>query len=172
MSESIPIPAPDPEQRTRQATQTALRALLKKPLSEQELQKVLQQHAYSREIIQKVLQAVHAWGYLNDAQLAASIRASAIRRGKGPAWITQTLGQRGIHDTQAQQSAHLSDGEALQHATELLRKRLARQTAFSQKEAQKALRFLAARGFSRNCAYQALHEVLRAKDHKTFDDIF
>lgn len=172
MSESLPNPIQPPELRTQKAIQTALQALLKKPLSVHELTTTLQRHGYAGEVIEHVLKAVRAWGYLNDAHLAQAIRASALRRGKGPAWITQTLSQRGIDDSESTRAACVSENEALQQATLLLSKRMARAPLSSPKETQKALRFLAGRGFSRACAYQALREVLRAKGKDTLDDIF
>src|SRR6185437_5594928 len=78
------------------ATETALRLLAQRSLSEVELRQRLQRREYAAEAIDAAVQAMQGYNYLNDAKLAESVALAAERRGKGPRWIHSTLRRRGI----------------------------------------------------------------------------
>lgn len=71
--------------------------LSQKQYFSEELQKKLLSLGFLESAVEKALQEISSFGYLNDAENVESLISRAVRLRKGPRWIQQKLFEKGIH---------------------------------------------------------------------------
>jgi regulatory protein len=154
----------DPQQTatpTGTAEAYALRLLVGRPLSAAQLKERLSEKGFAADAVDAALEAMRHYRYIDDAKYADMLRASAARQGKGPQWIAHTLRRRGIDPGLAREAAQVPADEAQAQAEALIGRRFAgRADAHTPRIRQRALRFLAGRGFSGGCAVAAVKASL------------
>jgi regulatory protein len=137
------------------ATETALRLLSQRSLSERELRQRLEKREYAGPAIEAALEAMRGYNYLDDARLAESVRVAAARRGKGPRWIQATLYRRGIGEALAQEASQVDAATQTAQAREVLAQRF-KDGLPDARTRQRAYRLLCSRGFNPRSVMDAL----------------
>ena len=127
----------------------ALRYLVRREHSRQELVRKLAPHAESPQAVEAVLDSLASRKQLSDERFAEE-RARSLSRKYGAAKIRQDLKARGIPEEIADQAS--SGFDEIEKARQVLQRKY-RQPAESRNEKAKRARFLQSRGFS--------HEIIR-----------
>ena len=127
----------------------ALRYLVRREHSRQELVRKLAPHAESPQAVEAVLDSLASRKQLSDERFAEE-RARSLSRKYGAAKIRQDLKARGIAEEIADQAS--SGFDEIEKARQVLQRKY-RQPAESRNEKAKRARFLQSRGFS--------HEIIR-----------
>jgi regulatory protein len=143
------------------AREKAVEYLSRFSRSERQVRNYLARKEYSPEDIEDAIVYLHAHSFLNDAAYAEAVVRDRIRHGDGPLKIRQMLFQKGI-DSRIQDRLLRElypEEEQVEAAAKLLHKRLARAG-----NREKALRFIASRGFSRYVMIQALKTCNEKKE--------
>lgn len=155
------------------ATDTALRLLAQRSLSEAELRQRLAKREFPADAIDAAVQAMRGYRYLDDKKLAESVRLAAERRGKGPQWIQATLRRRGVASHLAEQASLVDVQDQVAQASALLLQRFPKGIGDARTR-QRAFRFLCSRGFSQGSVYTALGKFKGADeaDDPAAPDIF
>ncbi len=128
-----------------------------------ELRAKLRKKEYSRREIEEVIAEFTRLGYLNDAQYAESLCANLSARGNGKRKIFSKLRTKGIEgellkEVMEKHEEELPEEESA--AAALSRKWSALQREPDErKRKEKALRFLARRGYSAGSAYAAWNQM-------------
>ena len=147
------MPAPPPSLRAR-----ALKALVRREHSRQELQAKLQPHAEDPAEIGSLLDDLEQRGWLSESRFVEQL-TSVRRRRFGAARILHELREKGVSEAalSAAQS-QLKDGE-VEAARAVWKKKFGSLPTTLEERAKQA-RFLASRGFSA----EAVHTVLRSEE--------
>ena len=141
---------------TQAAVASAFKLLARRSLSERELCERLAKRGFEAPAIADALASMRGYNYINDQKLAVSVAESAGARGKGPQWIRATLLRRGINATLAQQAATVDSEVQIDQARALIARRYGDLPMQDARTRQRIFRFLLGRGFSSNCALEAL----------------
>jgi regulatory protein len=126
----------------------ALRYLVRREHSRDELARKLSPHAESAEILEGTLNWLESTNKLSN-QRFAELRAHQLARKYGAAKIRQDLNAKGIDDHPVS-----SEGE-LERAKAILARKY-REPASNREERARRARFLQSRGFSYDTIYQAV----------------
>ena len=153
-----------PQKKT--AMEYAILLLGRRACSTAELRKKMLAREYSVPEIARVLEECTCRGFLNDRAYAESLAESVYLRGGGRNKAARKLQLKGIdreiiENTLAEREAD-GVGSELSSALSALerRKALFEREPDPRKRREKALRFLAGRGFSAATAYEALNRIL------------
>jgi len=110
----------------------AVRLLARRPRSEQEVRRWLEQRSHSSDDIDAALQRLLARGYVDDAELALHfIVARAQRLGHGPRRLLHELERRGVNRGTAERAWERAVDEGQLDAKELLRAQVRRRIGSS-----------------------------------------
>jgi regulatory protein len=152
------------------ATDTALRLLAQRSLSEAELRQRLHRREFPDNAIEQAVTAMRGYRYLDDAKLAEGVRNAAERRGKGPRWIQSTLRRRGVDATLAERAAQVDVDSQTTQALTLLQSRFSGGLPDARTR-QRAYRLLLSRGFSYESVASALRQHGPGVCEEEFDPI-
>ena len=143
------------------AREKAVEYLSRFSRSERQVRNYLTRKEYSPEEIDDAIVYLCSHSFLNDAAYAEAVVRDRIRHGDGPLKIRHMLFQKGIDArTQDRLLRELyPEEEQVEVAAKLLHKRLGRAG-----NREKALRFIASRGFSRYVMIQALKTYNEKKE--------
>ena len=134
----------------------ALRYLVRREHSRDELARKLAPHAASKEILEGTLNWLESTSKLSN-QRFAEIRAHVLARKYGAARIRQDLKSKGVSEEIAERAVAEVDDVA--KAKEILARKY-RVPATSREERAKRARFLHSRGF----AFDTIYQVIRIGD--------
>lgn len=142
------------------AREKAVEYLSRFARSERQVRLYLARKEYNTEQIDDAIAYLRQHSFLNDDAFAEAVVRERIRHGDGPRKISQMLFQKGIESQTRDRILRELYPEELQveAAAKLLQKRLGRAG-----NREKALRFVASRGFSRYVMIQALKTVTEEK---------
>jgi len=132
----------------------ALRYLVRREHSRQELARKLAPHAESPEAVAALLDGLAANKQLSDERFAQE-RARSLSRKFGASKIRHDLRSRGISDEISARAA--ADSNDLETATKILNRKY-REAPATREELAKRMRFLQGRGFS----YDVIAKVFKA----------
>ncbi len=137
----------DREQRIRAAKQRAMRKLLARDRSQQELEGLLKKEGFGEEEIREALSYVKSFGYVNDRRYAENYVMSAGRK-KSRTALRSFLRDKGIssEDTEAALASLPEEEGPL--IRELLEKKAGPPHKLEDKELRRFFAYLARRGFS------------------------
>ena len=153
-----------PQKKT--AMEYAILLLGRRACSTAELRKKMLAREYSVPEIARVLEECTRRGFLNDRAYAESLAESVYLRGGGRNKAARKLQLKGIdreiiENTLAEREADGVGSELSSALSALERKKaLFDREPDPRKRREKALRFLAGRGFSAATAYEALNRIL------------
>lgn len=141
------------------ALEYAAAVLSIRALSTAELRNKLYKKEYPSSEIRQVIEDFTRKGYLNDALYAESLCSTLTERGDGKKKIAGKLHLKGIDQELIQQTlqgldAEIPEDEAAWQALQRKKATLLREEDL-RKRKEKAIRFLAGRGFSAAAAYGA-----------------
>ena len=147
------------------AMEYAISLLGLRAYSTAELRKKLYAKEYPSAEIRQVIDDCLRHGFLNDEHYAESVASAVYARGGGKRKAIQKLYTKGIDAeiiketlTEKEDSNSMTEQEAAVGALERKKSTFEREPDL-RKRKEKALRFLAGRGFSAAVAYQALQDV-------------
>ncbi len=152
--------------RKKTAMEYAILLLGRRACSTAELRKKMLAREYSVPEIARVLEECTRRGFLNDRAYAESLAESVYLRGGGRNKAARKLQLKGIdreiiENTLAEREADGVGSELSSALAALERKKaLFDREPDPRKRREKALRFLAGRGFSAATAYEALNRIL------------
>ncbi len=152
--------------RKKTAMEYAILLLGRRACSTAELRKKMLAREYSVPEIARVLEECTRRGFLNDRAYAESLAESVYLRGGGRNKAARKLQLKGIdreiiENTLAEREADGVGSELSSALSALERKKaLFDREPDPRKRREKALRFLAGRGFSAATAYEALNRIL------------
>ena len=129
----------------------ALRYLVRREHSRDELARKLSPHAESAEILEGTLNWLESTSKLSNQRFAEA-RAHQLARKYGAARIRQDLKAKGVADELVER---VSSEDELQRARMILERKY-RHAATTREERAKRARFLQGRGFSYDTIYQAV----------------
>jgi len=136
--------------------QYAFRALAQRALSEHELRTRLHKRGATDAEIERVIERLREFGYVNDAALA---RAANERRGVGPMRVRQDLVRRGVdRDTVEDVLQNRDDGRDEEEVRALVERHRERWQRARDPKAR-AFGFLARRGFQPGVIWTVLREA-------------
>ncbi|HCG24123.1 MAG TPA: hypothetical protein DE060_12245 [Lentisphaeria bacterium] len=130
-----------------------------------ELKKKLYAKEYSTAEISQVIQECTRHGFLNDEHYAENLAAAVYARGGGKRKAIQKLRTKGIDSELIKETlAEKEDGNVMTELEAAAGALSRKASAFARepdprKRREKALRFLAGRGFSAQVAYEALRKL-------------
>lgn len=128
-----------------------------------ELRIKLRKKEYSKREIEEVIAEFTRLGYLNDALFAESLCANLSARGNGKRKIFSRLRTKGIDNTLLKEvlEKHEEDLPEEESAVAALLRKMPslRREPDERKRKEKALRFLAGRGFSAEAVYAAWNRL-------------
>ncbi len=137
-------------------TQRALTLLTRREHSRQELARKLQQRGVARDEADAVIAKLADAGWQDEARFAESLLRSRAGSGHGPAYVRAELAMHGLDEALVAATLDGFEGDWLDIARDLLRRRHP-QALMGDRDAQrKALDFLLRRGFSMELARAAL----------------
>lgn len=144
------------------ATESALNFLAYRPRSEREVRDRLRRGAYEQGAIDAVIQKLHGWRYLDDADFARRwVEGRSAQKPRGARLLQQELRQKGIDAETAREVIAAADLDELAAAEALARKRL---TAYAGEDPLVVRRrvgaFLARRGYGFDVVRAALDRAL------------
>ena len=155
--------------RKKTAMEYAILLLGRRACSTAELRKKMLAREYSVPEIARVLEECTRRGFLNDRAYAESLAESVYLRGGGRNKAARKLQLKGIdreiiENTLAERETDGDDGSGSELSSALSalerRKALFEREPDPRKRREKALRFLAGRGFSAATAYEALNRIM------------
>ena len=136
----------------------ALRYLVRREHSREELARKLAPHAESSEVLEGTLNWLESTNKLSN-QRFAELRAHVLARKYGAAKIRQDLKSKGVPDEVVEMSvSSVSHAGELERAREILRRKYRVDATTPQERARRA-RFLQSRGFSYDTIYQAVRSL-------------
>jgi regulatory protein len=116
----------------RAAYAAAVRLLARRPRTEREVRRWLEQRSYSAAVVDTVLARLGARGYVDDAELALHfIVVRAQRLGHGPRRLIHELERRGVERSTAEQAWEQAKEQGQVELRELLRRQLRRRVGTS-----------------------------------------
>ena len=136
----------DREQRIRAAKQRAMRKLLARDRSQQELEGLLKKEGFGEEEIREALSYVKSFGYVNDRRYAENYVMSAGRK-KSRTALRSFLRDKGISSDALSQSLASLPEEEGPLIRELLEKKAGPPHKLEDKELRRFFAYLARRGF-------------------------
>lgn len=150
-SSDLPPLAPE----AHDAATAALRLLRHRPRSEHELRERLLDKDHAPDAVDEALRRVRVWGLIDDAEFASEwVRGRRRRRGRSRGALERELREKGVAESHiAGAVSDIDESDEHEHATELVRARLARRTAASRRDAdlqgerRRLVAFLARRGY-------------------------
>lgn len=142
-------PEPTPLQR-------ALGLLTRREHSRQELTRKLQQRGVARDEADVVIAKLADAGWQDEARFAESLLRSRAGSGHGPAYVRAELAMHGLDETLVAATLDGFEGDWLDIARDLLRRRHPQALTGERDAQRKALDFLLRRGFSMGLARSAL----------------
>jgi regulatory protein len=134
----------------------ALRYLVRREHSREELARKLAPHAESQEILEGVLRELESRKQLSNERFA-EMRANQLARKYGAAKIRHDLKSKGIADDVSERA--VVEVHELERAKQILARKY-RQAATTREERAKRARFLQGRGFS----YDTIRNVLPSSE--------
>lgn len=149
--EQPPKPEPTPNQR-------ALKLLGSRERTSRELSSALERQGVEPEARAAALARMQELGYIDDASVAQGRARRLQKKGEAPRLIEQRLVRQGIEQGTARSAAQGAvEGQSeLQQAAAALEQRLRGRPVRDEKERQRLLRFLMARGHRAAAAWAAL----------------
>lgn len=144
------------------ATASALTFLAYRPRSEREVWDRLRRGGYAQDAIDQVVQKLHGWHYLDDADFARRwVEGRTAQKPRGARLLQQELRQKGIDAETAREVIAEADLDELAAAEALARKRL---TSYSGEDAAVTRRrvgaYLARRGYGFDVVRAALDRAM------------
>lgn len=133
----------------------ALEILSYRMRSEKELRGKLEEYGYLPEEIEKAVEYVKSYGYVNDARYAEQYVASRGKQ-KGRSLLRMELIKKGIDPEEAENALDAVETSEEDTAYALLLKKAGEPHPLEEKEYARLYRFLAGRGFQRGAVYSAL----------------
>jgi regulatory protein len=151
------------------ATESALHFLAYRPRSEREVRDRLRRGGYEQGAIDQVVQKLHGWRYLDDADFARRwVEGRSAQKPRGARLLQQELRQKGIDAETAREVIAEADLDELAAAEALARKRL---TAYAGQDVAVVRRrvgaFLARRGYGFDIVRAALDRALGEPEDDT-----
>ncbi|QRK08365.1 regulatory protein RecX [Archangium violaceum] len=148
----------------RRATDVCLRLLSARARSRHELLMALERKGFSEPVCEKALAQVEGWGYLDDERFARERAAVLLQRGRyGPRAVQQRLEAHGLSREAAREAVATASGEVEFDAEAAARQVLERRGLLGRKlepkEAARAGRLLASRGFSSDVIQRVLGDA-------------
>jgi regulatory protein len=143
------------------AREKAVSYLARFARSERQVRDYLKRKEYQPDEIADAVSYLHEHKFLNDSSYAEAVVRDRIRHGDGPLKIKQMLFQKGIDASTQERLLKEFYPQELQVETaeELVRKKMRRSA-----DREKAMRFVASRGFSRYVMIQAFKNCMDKKE--------
>ncbi len=138
--------------------QTALSLAQSRMYTERDLRKKLSSKGFSEDSVDFSISELKRYNYVNDA-LFAQMYVSEVKQKYGPLKIKQKLFEKGISSEIIAEA--LQDVENTDSAVDVLRTKM-RNQPISDEDYQKALRFLAQRGFNYEQAKKTIDTYMEA----------
>jgi regulatory protein len=136
--------------------------------SRSEIASRLKKKRYSLPVIQKVIQYLKEYNYVDDERFVRAFVAQSLDKGWGPRRIDYNLRQLGI--PQAMRRVALSGIDPRERIREFITRKMElygkKRDISSQKMRQRIVRFLAAKGFD----YQDIFQEMNDLEEGTFED--
>lgn len=150
------------------ATESALRLLGVRPRAEQELRDRLKQKGYEPETIDRALDRIRNWGYLDDADFARRWVDNRIEhRPRSKRLLAMELRQKGVDRETISNTIEETEFDEADAATELARKAVAKMSSLDPEVARRRITGqLARRGFDYATIRTALERVLGENENE------
>ncbi|MGH8128714.1 MAG: regulatory protein RecX [Gammaproteobacteria bacterium] len=137
----------------------ALRLLVRREHSVQEITSKLTSRGYQREAVTTVVAALAAENLLSDTRFVGEFVASRARRGSGPVKIRDELRSRGVDETLVETTLMERAGSWAANAANVRRKRFGVALPRDYAERARQARFLQSRGFTAEQVGRVLNKV-------------
>lgn len=116
--------------------------------TEQEVRRKLQQKEFDEEIIDRVLDFLKKYNYINDRKFCDAYIADSIRlKPKGKAYLKMKLIEKGVDQEIIEEALKESEMDEIEGAKRLLRKKIKDFSGVEMKERQKAFAALQRKGY-------------------------
>lgn len=132
-------------------TQRALGLLVRREHSRKELIGKLRVRGVEARIAVATVERLADEGWQNDARFAESLLRSRAAAGYGPLYIRAELGTHGLDGDAVAAAMAAFEGDWLEHARELIRRRFGDSGPIDLAQRRKAAALLARRGFDSGC---------------------
>ncbi len=156
---------------TVRATEAALNYLAYRPRSEREVRDRLRRGGYEADTIERVLEKLRDWRYLDDADFARRwVEGRSAQRPRGKRLLEQELRQKGIAAETAREIVDEADLDEAAAAEELARRRLPSYAADDRITARRRLSaYLMRRGYGYDIVRTALERAMGTADEAEED---
>ena len=145
------------ESREKEAIRKAMRLLVSRDRSEQELRERLAREGYDPEAAEAAIDYVKSYGYVNDRRYAENYVMSAGSR-KSRAALRSFLQDKGIAGEEIENALEELPGDETELIGQLLVKKAGQPHKMEEKELRRALGYLARKGFSSGDIWKVIRE--------------
>ena len=145
------------ESREKEAIRKAMRLLVSRDRSEQELRDRLAREGYDPESVEAAIEYVKSYGYVNDRRYAENYVMSAGSR-KSRAALRSFLQDKGIAGEEIENALEELPGDETELIGQLLVKKAGQPHKMEEKELRRALGYLARKGFSSGDIWKVIRE--------------
>lgn len=145
------------ESREKEAIRKAMRLLVSRDRSEQELRDRLAREGYDPESAEAAIEYVKSYGYVNDRRYAENYVMSAGSR-KSRAALRSFLQDKGIAGEEIENALEELPGDETELIGQLLVKKAGQPHKMEEKELRRALGCLARKGFSSGDIWKVIRE--------------
>lgn len=149
-------PVETPEGEAGKAAVRAMKILLYKQRSEQELRQKLQEEGFEADAIDLAVEYCASFGYVNDRKYAENYLLS-YRNRKSARVIRSELEQRGVASAVIDEAFEEHPYEEREIADELVRKKAGVPHRLDDRELRRTYGYLARKGFSSSVIWGAIH---------------
>ena len=137
--------------REQTPVQRALGLLVRREHSRRELTRKLQSRGIEAEEAEAAVERLSEAGWQDDQRFAESLVRTRVASGYGPLHIRAELGTHGLSSDLIEQAMDTFDGDWVEQARDLLRRRFGEQGPQDLAQRRKAADLLARRGFDGSC---------------------
>lgn len=145
------------ESREKEAIRKAMRLLVSRDRSEQELRERLAREGYDPESAGTAIDYVKSYGYVNDRRYAENYVMSAGSK-KSRAALRSFLQEKGIAGEEIENALEELPGDETELIGQLLVKKAGQPHKMEEKELRRALGYLARKGFSSGDIWKVIRE--------------
>ena len=145
------------ESREKEAIRKAMRLLVSRDRSEQELRERLAREGYDPEAAEAAIDYVKSYGYVNDRRYAENYVMSAGSK-KSRAALRSFLQEKGIAGEEIESALEELPGDETELIGQLLVKKAGQPHKMEEKELRRALGYLARKGFSSGDIWKVIRE--------------